>query len=230
MSAQSNTFIFYGKVALAAPTLKWDDFWIQIKDFWLEITKKIGQPAYFILPLDLESLSAGYSETNVQNSICIVTSHILGSAKNYLQSTNRFDIIQLYHAIQYGENLMKASLQKGQILRSTEFDCETITSFFGFGKTKLHLSASPSGFEFSGNKASNSYEIDKIQAVFSKYNDSNSETRLCINVVENGSTVTKEFNCISKQNLVNAILCFLYNSYLYRATAATNATNPVIDV
>lgn len=224
MIAQNqNSWIFYGKVAAANPTLKWDDFWIQIKGYWLEVSKKLGQSCYFIIPLDLQSITAAFQETNVQNSIAIVTSQLTGSNKIFLQSTNRYDIIQMYHALQYGQNLMRAAIQKGQIPKTTEFDCETITSFFNIGKSKLKLTASPRGLEFTGNKTTTLYEYDKIHSVYAKLNDSSADTRLCINVDENGSAVTKEFNCLNRQNLVNVINCFMMNAYSHQASNIAQA-------
>ncbi|OHT12639.1 hypothetical protein TRFO_17455 [Tritrichomonas foetus] len=220
-----NAYICYGKVATANPTLKWDDFWIQVRGFWLEISKKVGQPCYFLIPLDLASLSAGFLETNVQNSISLVTSPKTGSTKIFLQSTNRFDVIQLYHAIQTGQGLLKTALQKSQITKAVEFDCETVSSFFNLGKTKLKLVGSQKGFEFTSNKNSSLYEMDKIHSLFAKVNDNSADTRLCINVEENGSTVTKEFNCMNHQNLLNAISCFLINSYNWEIAARQASMN-----
>lgn len=226
MIAQNqNSWIFYGKVAVANPNLKWDDFWIQIKGYWLEISKKLGQSCYFIIPLDLQSITAAFQETNVQNSIAIVTSQLTGSNKIFLQSTNRYDIIQMYHALQYGQNLMRSAIQKSQIPKTTEFDCETITSFFNIGKSKLKLTASPRGLEFTGNKNTTLYEYDKIHSVFAKLNDSSAETRLCISIDENGSAVTKEFNCLTRQNLINAISCCMMNAYICKQNAHQASNN-----
>ncbi|KAK8891152.1 hypothetical protein M9Y10_028358 [Tritrichomonas musculus] len=232
ITQNQNSWIFYGKVAVANPTLKWDDFWIQIKGYWLEISKKLGQACSFIIPLDLQSITAAFQETNVQNSIAIVTSQMTGSNKIYLQSTNRYDIIQMYHALQYGQSLMQTAFQKAQIPQTTEFDCETITSFFNIGKSKLRLIASPRGLEFTGNKTSTLYEYDKIHSVYAKLNDASADTRLCINVDENGSVVTKEFNCLSRQNLINAISCFMINTYIWKqnSSQAPNNGQPVPDL
>lgn len=213
-SQVKSSYICYGKVAVAGQSLRWDDFWIQVRGFWLEISKKIGNPCYFVIPLDLASLTGGFQETNVQNSIALLTSPVTGSHKIYLQTTNRNDIIQLYHAIQNGRTALMYALQNNKLIQKTEFECETVAAFFNIGKSKLKLHASIKGFEFTGNKASTKYPINKIHAVFAKMNDSSADTRLCLTVDENGSTSTKEFNCISHQNLVYALSCFLSNVYL----------------
>ena len=131
----------------------------------------------------------------------------------------------MYHALQYGQNLMRNAFQKVQIAKSTEFDCETITSFFNIGKSKLKLTASPRGLDFIGNKTSTLYEYDKIHSAYAKLNDSSADTRLCINVDENGSVVTKEFNCLSRQNLINALSCFMMNAYLWKQSAHQASNN-----
>ena len=39
-----NNFLCFGKVALAGGAkLSWEDYWIRVTGFWVEITKKVGK-------------------------------------------------------------------------------------------------------------------------------------------------------------------------------------------
>ena len=60
-----NNYLCFGKVAVAAASLKWEELWITVHGFWLEVTKKMGQPGLYVLPLHLSGLSAAFQESVV---------------------------------------------------------------------------------------------------------------------------------------------------------------------
>ena len=111
-TAVQNNYLCFGKVALAASKILWEEFWIQINGFWIEIMKKVGQPDHFLIPLDLVRLESAYEVTELPNSIYLETSELTGSIKLYLYTINRFDCIQLYQKIQDGQKLLSTALQK----------------------------------------------------------------------------------------------------------------------
>lgn len=210
-----NKFTCFGKVAVFASALKWEDVWIQIDGFWLEVTKKIGQPCTYLLPLDLVTLSGGFQETSIQNSICMTTTAITGGIKIYFQTTNRYDIIRLFQAIKSGQTLLTSALISSQIPRECQFRIESTGVFGLLGKAKMTLTVNSEFFELSGAKGSQRFEFGRIQSVHAKLNDSNAHTRICINVDESGYSTCKEYTCLEHENLKLAILCFLMNSHLW---------------
>jgi hypothetical protein len=210
-----NDFMCYGRVALASPSLKWEDLWIEIRSFWLQISKKIGQPCCYLLPLDLTSVSGAFQETGIQNSIAITTTPTTGGFKIYLRSTNRYDIIQLFHAIRAGQAVLADMLKENRIGQQCTCEVETTGVLFGLGKSKMKLEETPQGLELSGNKRSQKFEFDHIQSLHTKMGDSAAHSRLCVNVYENGSTVAKEYNCGDQDNLMAVISCFIMNSYVW---------------
>jgi hypothetical protein len=214
----------YGKVAVYSQNLKWDDLWIQVRDYWLEITEKVGQPCSFVIPLDLTTLSGAFDETGIQNSICIVTASRTGSFKLFIQSTNRYDIIQLFQALKAGRDRLTEALSQMAIPRSCEFDVETTSGFLGLGKSKLRLSETEEGFVLAGSKGTQQFRFDDLQSVHARLNHSSAHTRICINIKEGGSTACREYNCLEHENLCSAIQTFLMNSFAWNeANAAARA-------
>lgn len=216
MTESGNSFLCFGKVAVASIALKWDDYWISVNGFWLEITKKVGSPYSFVIPLDLANLSTAANETSIQNSILITTSSITGSFTMYLTCTNRLDIIQLFHAVQQGQRLLQTILQNSKEEKTCAYEVESLSGLFNIGKTKLIMSCSLDGFEFTSKKGSQKYELNKIVGVYAKWNDSSAHFRLCIAYEDNGSTSVKEFNTPDHTSLLTTITTFLVNYGIIR--------------
>ena len=211
----SNDFMCYGKVAVAAPALKWDEFWISIHGKWLEVTKKIGQPGSYFLPLDIATISGAFQETGFQNSIAITTSPITGGVKIYFQTTNRYDIILLFQALNEGSAMLRKSVEMKQISRQCEITVESIGFFKLLTKTKLVLKETPEEFIISGSKGTQRIDFSRVQCVHAKVNDANAGTKLCITVDEGGQVTTKEYSCSDRESLMRAILCFIMNRHMW---------------
>lgn len=206
-----NNFLCFGKVAAAAASLKWEELWITVHGFWLEATKKVGQPGLYVLPLHLSGLSAAFQETGIQNSICITTSPVTGGVKLYLQTANRYDIIRLFQAVKEGQRLLTIELDSAKIPRECEFKVESGGFLKLLGKSKLVLKASPAGIVISGGKTEQRFDLDHIQALHPKVGDSNASTRLFILADENGQMVNKEYAFADHESLASVMLCFLMN-------------------
>ncbi|EAY23258.1 hypothetical protein TVAG_185650 [Trichomonas vaginalis G3] len=230
-ATQQNNYLCYGKVAVANQKLNWDDYWIKINGFWIEISKKVGQPDYFLIPLDLTKCEGAYNETGFQNSIYLETTNLTNSFKVYIATTNRLDILQLFQTIKTGQKIIASALQKRQIERMVRHDVETVSGFFGLGKEKLQFSMGPQGLDLSGGKsAPQHYDWDKVVAVYAKQNDQNCHTRLIVAVEENDQTSTKEYNCQEHSSVMNSIACYLMNIAIKRqmeekVRAETQAAN-----
>jgi hypothetical protein len=219
-------FICFAKVAISSQNPKWEDFWLQVRGFWLEITEKIGQPCSFFLPLDLVNLSGGFQETSIQNSISISLAPRAGGFHLFLQSPNRCDVIHLFNALEAGRARLAKALDTADIPRAYECDVETVSAFFGIGKSKLHLCENSAAFELAGAKGGQRYAFEDVQSVHARLNHASSHARVVLNVKENGSLVAKEYNCIEHEHLMNIIQCFLMNSF---AWARENAGPPIPD-
>ena len=217
----------YGKVAVAGPALKWDEFWISIHGKWLEVTKKIGQPGSYFLPLDIATISGAFQETGFQNSIAITTSPITGGVKIYFQTTNRYDIILLFQALKEGSAMLRKSVEMKQISRQCEITVESIGFFKLLTKTKLVLKETPEEFVISGNKGTQRIDFSRIQCVHAKVNDANAATKLCITVDEGGQVTTKEYSCSDRESLMRAILCFIMNRHMYVLEHSAGDSAPV---
>ena len=222
--SSGNDFMCYGKVAAGGAALKWEESWITIHGKWLEVTKKIGQPGSYILPLHLASITAAFQETGFQNSILITTSAVTGSIKIYFHTTNRYDIILLHQALTDGHKLLNESLEHHKISRECEIRVESL-GFLKLIATKLVLKETPEGFTISGNKGVQRFDFDRVQCVHAKANDANATTRLCITADESGAVTTKEYNCIDRDSLMRVILCFIMNSHIWNKQNR-NSTTP----
>jgi hypothetical protein len=220
----THDFMCFAKIATASQSQKWEDFWIHVHGFWLEITEKVGHPSSYVLPLDIANLAGAFQETSVQNSLSLSLHARAGGLQLFLQSTNRCDIIQLFNALKAGHALLTEALTNSAIPNSCECDIESSSGFFGMGKSKLHLKESPVGFELTGPKASYRYAFEDIQSVQARLNHTSAHTRLIINVKENGAVVAKEYNCVDHEQLLNVIQCFLMNSFAWERE---NAGPPV---
>lgn len=210
--SERNNYLCYGKVAVAAPVLKWDDYWIKVNGFWIEIAKKVGQPDVFCIILDAVTVKGAYEETGIQNSLFIETSNYTGSFKFYLSSTNRLDIIQLHQAIQNGQRILSDALKRRQIERMCRCEMETVAGFFGIGKEKLQLNMSMQGIDISGGKSQpQHYDFTQVITVTPKQNDNNCHTRLTLVIDEGGTKSTKEYNCAEHSQVMNAVSCYLMN-------------------
>lgn len=211
-ATQQNNYLCYGKVAVANQKLNWDDFWIRVNGFWIEITKKVGQPDYYLIPLDLAKCDGAFNETGIQNSIYLETTPLTNSFKVFISTTNRLDILQLFQAIKTGQKIIANALQKRQIERMVRHEVETISGFLGLVKEKLTFNMGPQGLDLSGGKsAPQHYDWDKVVSVYAKQNDQNCHTRLYVSVEENDQTTTKEYNCQEHSSVMNSIACFLMN-------------------
>jgi hypothetical protein len=209
--SENHRFLCFGKVALAQPTLKWEDFWIDVQGYWLTIGKKVDQPCSFLIPLDLTNISAGYQDTRIQNSLCLTTSAITGSLKLYIQSPNRFDILQLYQALKTGQLFLKETITSGSIPHECSFDATTVGILLGLGKAAVTFTQTAEAITFTGAKAPPRIEFGQILSMHAKINDSGAHTRLCIDVSGGGQTATKEYDCLNSDNLKSAIACFIFN-------------------
>jgi hypothetical protein len=219
----TSTFISFAKVAVASPNLKWEDFWLYIHGFWLEITEKIGQPCTFFLALDVADLSGAFQETSIHNSLSLTIRSRAGDVHLFLQSTNRCDIIQLFNALQTARALLTQALEHSSIPQSCVCAIETPSGFFGIGKSKFQLKETAEAFELTGPKGSIRYAFEDVQSVHARLNHASANTRFVINVKENGSVVAKEYNCLKQEDLMNVIQCFLMNSFIWARDNAAPA-------
>ena len=204
-----NNFLCYGKIAISNPSLKWDDYWITVRDYWVEISKKVGQPVQFCIPLDLITLSSGFEQTGLQNSIFIETSNLIGSFSFFISTTNRLDIIQLFQSLEKGRKILNDAISKRQIEKITRFDIES-SGFLGMRKEKFQFEINPQGIDINGSKKSH-FDLEFVLSVTAKQNDSNCHTKLILIIEEGGNNIQKEFNCLDHSSLLNAISCFIFN-------------------
>jgi len=205
-----NNYLCVGKVALPGSVLRWDDYWIQVRDFWVEISKKVGQPNSFCIALDLATLEGSFSKTGIQNSIYLETTPYTGSFGIYISTTNRLDIIQLFQSIKKGQKILSDAISRRQIEKSCRFDVETASGFLGLGKERLVFQMTPNSLDINGQKGSAlHYELPQILHITPKQNDQNCHTRISIALKENE---VKEFNCLEHSAMLNAVSCFIYNT------------------
>ena len=220
MSQDSNwtyikNFMIFGKVAIPSTTLKWEEFWIQVTDYWLEISKKVGQPSFFTIPLDIEEIKSAFQQTGIQNSIEIETTKHAGSIKLFISSTNRLDIINLYNSINVGrQNYINAFSfhQKNPSEQSIQLDLEGVSGFLSFGKTNYQMSINSKLIEIQGPKVNLAYPLNNIISMSAKQNDSSCSTRLCISLDDGNNITTKEFVCNNHVLLLKVISVFLFNT------------------
>jgi hypothetical protein len=217
-------FICFAKVAVASQNPKWEDFWLQVRGFWLEAAEKIGQPCSFLLPLDLVSLGGGFQETSIQNSISLSLAPRAGGFHLFVQSPNRCDIVHLFNALEAGRARLGEALEGGALPRACECDVETVSGFFGIGKSRLHLAASPAALEFAGAKGAQRFAFEDVQSVHARLNHASAHARLVVNVKEGGGVAAREYSCAEREHLVAVVECFLMNSF---AWARENAGPPV---
>jgi hypothetical protein len=209
--SQANRYLCFGKVAVLQANLKWEDFWIQVHDYWLTIGKNVDSSPSFLLPLDLTNLTGGFQETRIQNSIYIATTAITGSVKLYLQSSNRYDILQLFQALKNGQSILKEAIARKAIPRQCSFEAKTLGILFGLGRSVFTFKETPDSIEFAGDKVPTRIAFIDIRAMHAKVNDSGSPSHLIIEVSENGQASSKACDCVQPNNLKSAIACFLMN-------------------
>ena len=210
-----NNFLCYGKVAEAGTTLNWDNFWIRVNGFWVEITKQVGQPDYFLIPLDLARADGAFKETGYQNSICLETTSLTNSTKIYIYTTNRLDILQLFQSIQTGQKIIAQALERKQIERMVNYDVESAGGLFNFGKEKLTFRMTNQGIDLTGGKnPPQHYDLDNVKCIYAKQNHQDCHTHIILTIDENGQTVSKEYKCQDHAAVQNTIACFLMNTHL----------------
>ncbi|KAH0794476.1 hypothetical protein GPJ56_001501 [Histomonas meleagridis] len=202
-----NRFICFGKIAQGQSALHWEELFIVVQGYWLEFTKKIGQPCNFFIPLDITNISDACDETDSQSSLVLETSTQSGSYKIFIQTTNRFDIIQLYEFIIAGKELLAKAISDNLIQSTIKFQCVTTSHLFGLiGKNSVEIGESLSGIEIAKEDSKETIPFNCIKSLYAS-----SHTNLCIDTLENDTLTTKEFICSNSTNLKNAIECFLYN-------------------
>ena len=210
-----SNYLCFGRVAIAGSSLKWEDMWITVQGFWLIATKKMGDPGHFVLPLHLSSVSGAFHETGIQNSLCLITSAITGGIKLYLQTANRYDIIRLFQSVKEGQRRLEGDLDSARRPRECEVKVESAGFFKLIGKSKLTLKVSPDGIKVIGGKTDQMFDLDHIQSVYPKVNDSNASTHLCFVADESGQMVSKEYVFQNHADLATVLLCFLMNTHVW---------------
>lgn len=213
--ADINIFMIFAKVAIPSTSLKWDDFWVQVSDYWLEISKKAGQPSFFTIPLDIKEIRSAFQQTGIQNSLEIQTTVHSGSIKLFISSSNRLDIINLYNSINAGrQRYLNAfnAFQKKSSEQSIQLNLEGVSGFLSFGKTNYQMTMNSKILEIKGPKLNLAYPLNNIISMFAKQNDSSCSTRLCICLDDGTNNTTKEFVCNDHSHLLKAISVFLFNT------------------
>ena len=205
-------FIVYGKIAVPGQNLKWDENWILVRGYWLEISKKNFLPPIYSIPLDLLVFKSGFHETTVQNSIKIVTTINTGNVKLFLSTTNRLDIINLYKAIKTGSEKLRTHIEQKFFMNSIHFVVEMSSGFLSLIKTKADLNITSEALEVTPEKgAKQIFSIDSIVSMSAHQNTDTCGTHLVVVIDDDINFSTKEFIVSDHNNLINAISCFLFN-------------------
>ena len=174
-------FTCYIKVSLPPQVNKWEDFWLQIHGYWLIISKKIGEHAHFLLPLDLQQLASGEPDTGVQNCILLEVSKYCGSHKIYISSTSRIEIILLFQALNVGYNVLKNLFQGGKLQEDVECDYKASSGFMNLSRHTGKILLTRDELSIGGKEK---YPISSIVSMSAKQNDVNCHHRLVL-VIEN---------------------------------------------
>jgi hypothetical protein len=204
-------FTCYIKVALPPQLTKWEDYWLQVHGFWLIISKKLGAPGYFVIPLDLVQLQSGETETNIQNSLYIETSPESGAHKLYISSTSRIEIIELFKALNTGWSFFRSNFQAGKGQEDTECEYRVASGFMNLSHERRRLALTRDRLIVGDSKV---YPIHTILAMTGKQGDPNCTTRLLITVQTPEGPQQKEFSEIAPQDMKR-----MYWSYLMHIKA-----------
>jgi hypothetical protein len=162
-------FTCFVKVAFPHQGTKSEDYWLQVYDCWMIISKKLGAPGHFIIPLDLQPICSGEKEDGgFQNSLFIETSQKSGGHKLYLVSTNRIETIQLFRAINAGWTVFKDSIQGRTFPAETVCEYDVPSRFMSFSRDKRRLALTADRLTVGDSK---SYTLDSIVSMSAKQND-----------------------------------------------------------
>jgi hypothetical protein len=205
----TNEFLCFGKAGLAHWIIKWEPFWIQVHDFWLTLGKTVDAPSAYLILLDLKQLCGGYEDSRIQDTICIETSPITGSATLYLQCGNRCDLMQLFQALKRGQTILQESISHRQLPCACSFAVQTKGNIFGRRRSMLTYTQRSRQITFTGTKLQDSVDVRKVSAMHGKLNDSSASTRLYIEAMEGGESTTREYDCLDVDNVKAAIACFV---------------------
>jgi hypothetical protein len=206
-----NSFNCFIRVAIPPQTTKWEDYWLQITEFWLVISKKLGAPGHFVLPLDLTRLESGETDTNIQNSIFIETSPESGGHKLYIASTSRIEIILLFQALTAGWNFFKTAYQARRPIDVAECDYQVSSGFMNLSKEKKRLILNQETLIVGDSKQ---YPLASIFSMTSKQGDPSCSTKLIINVQTPDGNQQKEFAGLNPNDMRK-----MYASFLMHAKA-----------
>ena len=184
----TSCFQCFVKVAAGAQS-KFEDYWLQISGIWLTISKKVGQQAFFLLPLDLAHLGSGEETTRIPNSIMLKTSQITGSHEIYIASSSRIEIILLFQALQTGWDQMKNLPWK----EKQEVACDYHVSHGLLGRSKQggQLVLTPQELRIGDKEA---YPIHELVSLSFKQNDPNCKSRLVLTVNTSDGKKQREFH------------------------------------
>jgi hypothetical protein len=203
-------FTSYVRV-LSDQASKWDDYWVQVYDFWLVISKKLSGPGHFILLLDLVALRSGEPETHIQNCIYLETSLESGGHKLYLSTISRIDIIQLYQVLDLGWTFFKSTFESGKFGEDAMCEYLVATGFMNLSRERRKLTSRGDSLIVDDSKR---YPLHSIISMTPRQGDQNCGTKLLVTIQTHDGTQQKEFS-----GLVTTEMMRMYSSLLMQVKA-----------
>jgi hypothetical protein len=200
-------FTCYVRTSLAHPPPKWDDFWLQIQGFWLVLSKKVGAPPHFLLPLDTLNLTSAETDTAFTNSLLLELSPKSGGHRLYFSAPSRIEIIKLYDALKSGSNEFTRSRNEGSVGGDFECDFQATSGFMNLSKRTEKLRFTGSGLTIGDMKQ---FPLESIVSLSAKQNDPNCQSKLVVSYLEaDGSTHQRELSGISPPELKQMYALFV---------------------
>lgn len=214
------SFKAYVQIAFPPSPTKLENYWLQIDEFWLSLSKKFDKPPTYLFPIQIESLQSAGQETQKQNSLSLETSDLSGSHKIYIVSTNRVEIIQIYLALQNAQKIYNIQMSEYEqnVPSSIDIECEITSGFINRTRQKQILrinsqsisiptdtdsnnSPSDPNSAMQQSAVSSSFKIRDVVSITTKQNDVNCSHRVSITFREGGASGdrSQQSNDVSKE-------------------------------
>ena len=197
------SFKAYVQIAFPPSPTKLENYWLQIDEFWLSLSKKFDKPPIYLFPVQIDSPQLAGQEAQKENSLSLGTSDLSGSHKIYIVSTNRVEIIQIYLAIQNAQNIFAVQMSEHEQnpASSIDIECEITSGFINRTKQKQILRINPQSISIPTDSDLNdpnsqsqpqanslSFKMRDVILITSKQNDTNCSHRVVITFREGGFT------------------------------------------
>jgi hypothetical protein len=183
-------FTCFTRASLSHQPSKWEDFWLQIDTFWLVLSKKVGTPPHFLLPLDIANVTPAETDTGLPNSLCLELSPKSGGHKLYFSSPSRIEVIKLYDALKAGSAEFIRYHQEGRSRGDFECEFQSSSGFMNLSKRTEKLKLTSTTVTIGENKQC---PLESVVSLSAKQNDPNCQSKLVISYLDpDGSAHQKE--------------------------------------